>query len=291
MAKTKRVNRKPKPGVYEDIPFDVYASWPYVNNSLLNHATRSAAHFREARDNPKYQDTPSMRFGRLVDAIASNDLRTVGVISGAEWLDLKNRYSRPTSTRQWDYMAGKIRKNQCVVDVYTEDEVFAANRIWKLVVDGPAGRLVDGAKRQVCLVWDDPTTGIRCKARLDFLGMVGVVDLKTSYDVSQFRMSILRFGYHRQMAFYRRGWSLVGDGELHATHLIAAETREPFGNMAAPLSARLIAKGEEEIDVALARIARAVDKEQWDGYASPQEWDIPVGETVTVWIDGEEREW
>ena len=171
------------------------------------------------------------------------------------------------------------------MSTFTEDEVFAANRIWKLVIDGPAGRLVDGIEAASLPCGDDPTTGIRCKSRLDFLSTFGVVDLKTSYDVSQFRMSILRFGYHRQMAFYRRGWSLVGDGELHATHLIAAETRA-IQEHGAPLSARLIAKGEEEIDVALARIARAVDKEQWDGYASPQGMGYPVGETVTVWIDG-----
>ena len=292
MAKAKRINRKPKPGVYPDIPFALYREWPYVNNSSLTYAVKSAAHYRHAIDTRRDNDTPSKRFGRLVDAVASGDLSSVVVFDGPEWQNMKAQYSRPTQTREWEHRAGKLRAKYGVTDVFTGDEFVAAKAVWQCILDDPsAAELVTSAQRQVSLVWDDPATGIRCKARLDFLTAAGIVDLKTSWDVSQFRGSIVRFGYHRQMAFYRRGLALVGGGELVRTYLIAAETKVPYGCQWAPLSQRAIERGEEELDVALTRIARALDADRWDNYSSPVEWDIPNGDTVTVWIEGDERTW
>lgn len=289
---TKRINRRPKPGVYPGVAFDVYRSWPYVNNSSLSHAVRSAAHYRHAIDTRRDVDTPSKRFGRLVDAWASGDLSNLVVFDGPEWQAMKNQYARPTSTREWEHRAGKLRTKYGVSDVFTGDEFSAAKAVWQAIVDDPgAFALLDGAQRQVSLVWDDPATKLRCKARIDFLSVMGIVDLKTTYDASQFRGSIQRFGYHRQMAFYRRGLSLVGGGELHRTYLIAAETREPYGCQWAPLSQRALERGEEEVDVALTRIARALEADRWDNYSSPAEWDIPSGDTITVWMEGEERTW
>ena len=35
-----------EPGIYRDIPFDEYLSWPHVNNTLLGAAAKSMAHFQ-----------------------------------------------------------------------------------------------------------------------------------------------------------------------------------------------------------------------------------------------------
>lgn len=292
-TKRARVNRKPKPGIYDDVPFAVYQSWPYVNNSALRHAVRSAAHYRHHLDSKRQEDSPVLRFGRLVHAVASDSFEGMLIFGGPEWEHMRATYSRPMQTREWEHRVAKLRKKHGPVEVYTADELDAATIIWQRVLATPeAAALVQDARREVSLVWDDPTTGIRCKARMDIVSPYWIADLKTTYDASTFAQSIERFGYHRQMCFYRRGLAQVGaGGELLPTYLIAAETREPFGVMAAPLSERLLLRGQEQLDVALTRIARALDRGSWEGYASPKEWDLPQGETVTIWIEGEERAW
>lgn len=77
------------------------------------------------------------------------------------------------------------------------------------------------AQWQVCLVWNDPDTGLLCKALVDWVpqGLPEphrvLIDIKTSMAVLnrtpsqaawKFRSSVLEFGYHWQAASYLFGW-------------------------------------------------------------------------------------
>lgn len=288
--------KKPKPGVYESVPFAEYASWPYVNNSALRWAAKSAAHYRWFLDSKYREDSPAMKFGRLVHAIAANDLDGIVVFDGPEWIDLKARYSRPTSTKEWEYRVRKLRehwrdKHSKSVEVYTGDEWESATAVWDSICKCEAAAWIFTAdKRELSIVWDCPNTKIRCKARLDVLGSAWIGDLKTTQDASSFEYSIESFGYHRQMAFYRQGWSQL-TGEIMPVYLVAAETRAPYGCRAARVGERFMERGLEQLGVAMERIGKACDSGEWNGYTSPKEWDIPSRDSVTVWIDGKEETW
>lgn len=61
----------PEPGIYPSTPFDVYASWPHVNNSLLCEAilddsTISMAHMKSAMDGHVDYHTDAMRIGKMM---------------------------------------------------------------------------------------------------------------------------------------------------------------------------------------------------------------------------------
>jgi hypothetical protein len=292
---TKRVNRRPKPGIYEDVPYDVYDSWPYVRSSDLRHAMRSAAHYRWALDHPSKSDadSPSLRFGRLVHAVASGDLSGMLIFEGPEWEAMRAKYVRPTTTREWEHRVGKLRKKHGNVEVYTADEYEQANSVASAIKTDPvAAMYFDGdTRREVSIVWDDPVTKVRCKARLDAVNLLAIIDLKTTQDASTFERQILAYHYHRQLAWYQWGWSLVSGGELLSPVLIAVETEPPFGVRSASLSERLIEAGREELEVCLARIARALNSDVWPGYANPEQWDANISEQTTVWVDGREMTW
>ena len=292
MAK-KRINRKPKPGVYEGIPYEVYDSWPYVNHSSLRHAMRSAAHYLWAMENGVTLESKSLRFGSLVHALAADDLTGIYIFHGPEWEDMRARYKRPTATREWEHRVGKIRKKLGPdTQVYTAQEHEAAVNVWESVKAHPiAADFFRDARREVSIVWDDQATGVRCKARLDAVNSYGITDLKTTGDASDFERSIRAFRYYRQLAFYQAGWAQVAGGELLEARIVAVESSACYGVRAAPLSDRLLAAGREEYEVALTRIARAIDSDRWEGYQSPDQWDSDMKTEVTVWIDGEEHTW
>lgn len=81
-----------------------------------------------------------------------------------------------------------------------------------------------GRKTEHVLTWDDESTGIACKARLDMVAWspneVIVVDIKTTKDArpAEFARQIATLDYHVQAAFY-----------LDAA--IAAHDQEPFGSL------------------------------------------------------------
>lgn len=78
-----------------------------------------------------------------------------------------------------------------------------------------ANAALTGGYPEVSIFWEDPETGIRCKARLDYLKTQAVIDLKNftnKYGVSIDRAissSIMRYGYLTQAVHYSQGLEMV----------------------------------------------------------------------------------
>lgn len=86
-----------------------------------------------------------------------------------------------------------------------------------LIVDGVAEGVV---RADYC--------GKPCQIRIDWLNPYrGIVDLKTCDDMTWFEADARRYGYARQLAFYR---AVLAEriGELVPVHFIAVEKKEPF---------------------------------------------------------------
>jgi len=86
-----------------------------------------------------------------------------------------------------------------------------------LIVDGLAEGVV---RADYC--------GKPCQIRIDWLNPYrGIVDLKTCDDMTWFEADARRYGYARQLAFYR---AVLAEriGELVPVHFIAIEKKEPF---------------------------------------------------------------
>lgn len=293
MSKRRRLTR-PKPGIYEGIPFVEYQAWPYVNSSVLGYALRSAAHYQWSLEQPPRPTTDELRFGTLVHCMLSGDQAGTAVIDQATWQDLVNRYSVPTRTREWDYRVAKMRsaaKNPRL-EIHTPEEWARAEAAIDAVrASQRAAEYLRVCRYELSIVWNDDVTGLRCKARLDAVNGAGIVDLKTTRDAAVFEQAIRTYHYHRQLAFYQHGWAVLNGGELLEPRLIAVESHPFHGVRAAPLSDAAIEVGREEYQVALERIARGTGSGDWPGYSHPAVWDVAIKDTVTVWVEGEERTW
>ena len=70
--------------------------------------------------------------------------------------------------------------------------------------------------------------GLKCQTRMDWFNYEhGIVDLKTCDDLTWFEADARRFGYLRQLAFYRAVFRMRF-GQNVPIHIIAVEKREPF---------------------------------------------------------------
>lgn len=296
-------NKGPDPGIYRDVAFRDYQTWPCLNNSTLTNGKRSMRHLLHAMQNTR-EATSAMEFGTLCHAAI------------LEPRYLHNRYCvmpdlaagirRPDGTRYDNVKATKEYKEKlaewermetrlCI----TQEQMTKAATIIENVHQHPlASKWLGVGNRdrpdtEICLVWDDAETGLRLKARFDAMwpSMREIVDVKTTADAMEFSKSIASFGYHRQAAFYLDGMAAIrGTQQYAAFRVIAVETVEPFCVRAAPMSDRAIATGRREYRNLLKQFAECVRTSTWPAYDDPDEWNLPgwyQNEPVSLTIDGQ----
>lgn len=272
-----------KPGIYYGVPFAEYLQWDAVSNSRLGLAARSAAHFKQGFGD---ETSPALRLGSLTHC---------GVL---EPLQLSNRYVvEPNFAGMPENVDKKGERSFSHATNFVKDsrKAFADANSRKTVVSqaeydkvvGIATSLAKEAKvrelmsfgdAEVSLAWIDEITGLACKCRIDWLTVTtqhAIVDLKTCRDPLRFEKAIAEYGYHRQMAFYRRGlWAVLGkDADAW---LIAVETESPYCSRTAKVSHETLHRGEEEISEFLGLIAECKALNAWPGYTSPDELELPA---------------
>lgn len=291
-------NNVPGVGVYESVPFNEYLAWPYVNNSSLGAMLKSPAHYKAAM---AATDEPSdaLIFGDFFHGssldperlsaqfIIEPDLTTGIVRSDGTPYDspkLTTEYKRRRA--EFEQLAGTRR-------IVSEDWYFAAQQmlrnLWRnersnawLGHDGPA---------EVSLVWDEPTTGLRCKCRFDKLchDLSVVADTKTTQSVCDFQTAIGRFSYHRQAAFYVDAAHEVLGREFEFG-LIAVEKTMPFCVSAALLDEDAVHEGRRMYRKALALLRACRDKGDWPAPPNPDRWHLPAwaaaNEPLELVVDG-----
>lgn len=164
-----------------------------------------------------------------------------------------------------------------------------------------AARLFEGGFAELTALFrhseTDPDTGVTtelpCKARIDYLRARGgkadgspaalvpergvITDLKTTRDASKrsFRKQLWRRGYFRQLAFYRYALSKLGV-KIEECHLVAVETKPPFGVGIYRLPETTLRAGERQLDDLLARYAACEASGWWPGYPDePRDLSLP----------------
>ena len=118
--------------------------------------------------------------------------------------------------------------------------------------------------------------GVPCQIRIDWLHPhCGIVDFKTCDDLTWFEADARRFGYHRQMAFYRAVLAQVLGGQLVPVHLLAVEKKEPFRCGVWRISEDTLAIAQRENEAAIRRLIDCRKEEQWPtGYEGIRMLDI-----------------
>lgn len=276
----------PTPGMYHDIPFDEYLAWPCVNNSSLSYAARSMAHYRFA---PQQPPTAAMRFGSLVHC---GKLEPAAI--GARYAvmpDLAGDIRKPDGSEYSNVRATKEYRARVAAWQATvgDREVVTSEELETMLGIVQSLTAHDFARRTLCgpgpvevsFVWDDPDSGVRCKARVDKWndcdpGPMAVYDLKTTRDAIDFERAMVRFGYHRQAAFYSDGVRACTGAPTVRFGIIAVERETPFAVRGAMVGPETIEAGRSQYKRLLKQIAECRRSNAWPGYSDPAEWQLPA---------------
>jgi hypothetical protein len=253
----------PAPGVYRNVPASEYHAWPGCSASRLSVlADATPLHYRYAIDNPT-EPTDAMRLGSLLHAGVLEPETVLDKYAIAPKCDRRTKEGKAawvTFCRESD---GKT--------VVTSDEVRAVRGMVKAVRSHPlaAELLEHRTETELSVVWIDPTTGVRCKMRMDALcGRIRIVlDLKSTEDASPdaFSHSVWKWGYHRQGAHYLAGLAAHGI-DAEAFTLIVPEKTPPHAVAVYELTDEALQAGREEIAVMLRTIAECERTKKWPGY-------------------------
>lgn len=257
---------KPQPGLYLDVPFDVYLSAKAVNNSDMKNGIRSDGsisipHYLAKRGTTK--DTASLSLGRLAHAckLQPDKVHSMYTVRPDFANDDANvtKDGKPSTSGNTDYcrdsVAGFTKTAKLLgQEVVTQEELDRMLGMMRgLSGDGDARALLDGdGPTEVTLIWRDSVTRIPCKARPDKVleATREIPDLKSTVDVSDFGYSSWKFGYFRQAAHYTAGMEdrvprVLGE-EPWSMPLVAVESSTPYTVATGVLCIRSLLAGADQ---------------------------------------------
>jgi len=280
----------PEPGLYPGVPFHDYIRWDAASNSQLSHLLRSPAHLRAYLDGPS-PDKGARRLGRafhfatLEPALFESGYVMKPVPDGEIHRTDKGEPSKnPAATGAYKQAVAALAAANPDALLLDPDQYGAATSMRDAVLAHPlAGPLARApGQRELSVVWDDPATGVRCKARMDQYSpdLMGgtVADWKSTRDAGEpFERDFVKYGYHRQATMY-----LMAAAELSLTvanYVIpAVESEAPHGIIVYRISEQAIGDvraprdGQADFGVAaqIRALLRIYDRcrrtNEWPGY-------------------------
>ncbi len=219
-----------EPGLYGDIPEDLYHRDPVPERSLSVTSSKvlleagGPAKFKYARDHGS-RSSKSMDAGTRAHALVLG--------KGAEHIALLNfpnyRTDKAQDAKKAAIAAGLIPT--------LPHEWAEAQEIAGAVLRHPTtGGLFTDGDAEISMFWRDPEFGIWLRGRIDYLiyvdGRPTIVDFKTSKDAGPdaWDRSVYDFGYYRQDPWYREGLAACLGCDRDKVDFIFAvvETEPPY---------------------------------------------------------------
>lgn len=259
----------PRVGIHPNVPFEQYVAWDALNHSTLKVMGDSPKHFKYARDEAEPYSSDALRFGTLMHTLLLEPERFAEITAPAP---INEKTGKPfgMETKAWaEYAAEHPGK------ILVGEEELARLRIMAREIRKHEDAKVlfeEASQREVCIVWDCPVTGVRCKGRVDLLISLGDkkyirADLKscTSARISDLESSLTGLAYHTQDAFYAMGMEALG--LKSSSMIIAAESARAHDVVVYEINDETRIAANTEVNEWLADLRRCNETDHWPGYA------------------------
>ena len=225
-----------KSEVIEDLPMDTYqADMAHVSNSGIKQVLISPDNFlawvSERGEDDDDEEEDHFRFGRAVhmSILEPKLFESMYVVEPVfEGLTKDGKMSTRSGEAQEKKKAWYQELPEGAL-VITEAEMDMLTMMIQQLVNHPqANELLKNGKPEVTLLWTDPITKIRCRARPDYIsrdpnGNIYVMDVKSTKarTKDEFKREIERLNYNMQLAFYSDGIKETFKQEPEAAAFIA----------------------------------------------------------------------
>lgn len=250
-----------------------YLASPGINWSTLSEMRKSPLHYLHRLRNPM-TDTKSTVKGRACHAALFEPLRFQTEF--AIWTE------KVRNGKAWD--AFEAENEAAGKSILLPGEYDEACYMAEAVqAHSLARELITGGVSEQSIYWTDPVTGLRCKARIDYLRPDRIIDLKSTRDGSSygFTRNAYRYGYECQGAHYREGCNHNGAGMLPVT-LVVVENTAPYDVAVYHYDDDALYAGAEEVSDLLQKVKACQDADHWPGrYSEAQTLRLPT------WVYGE----
>lgn len=256
-------------GLFPNVPFEVYESWPGLRKSRLwTLISRTAKHYRYELDHPEEVETEALFIGAAVHCavLEPERFKTAYVTGGPINPRTQKPYGRDTEKfAAWAKTAGGIP--------IKEEEQTACLAMRESVLAHPvAAMLLKVGQPEMSMQWRDVNTAMLMKGRIDWWVDKGcvMVDLKTTGCAAPhaFGGSAYRYGYHVQSSLYWDGL-LALTGEAPALPvIIAVEKTPPYCCAVYEVEQAELELGRSQYKFALERIRDCEKAGQWPGYSA-----------------------
>ena len=227
-----------EPGIYPDLASEVYhAQHDWLSWSRMKHLIppSTPAHFKASlaagEERKRHFD-----LGKVVHKL------TLGEGDDFEVVQALNRSKEPYDATSYDRVSSQVHRDAIYADgkiPILRHELAQAEAMAVEVRKHPiAAALLSNGAPEVSLFWVDPETGVKCRARLDWLPepvkgrRLIVPDLKSTGVTAgaspvEFSKAGGRFGYYGQQEHYRDGLIALGVDPDPAFLFIVVETADP----------------------------------------------------------------
>ena len=249
----------PEPGIYRGVPAETYHQWDAISNSGLGIIdTESLKHFKYRQDHPR-PPSDAMDKGTCLHALCLEPVEFAKRFAVEPTINARTKEGK--AARE-DF--AKLSEGLTVIKrPHYNDAVPMAKA---LKAHAMTRELLADGEPEVCLVWDNPEFGVRCKARLDYLLAPAIADVKSSRDIERFSFSRScgLYGYHRQAAFYTDGANFL-DIDISMFVFATVESSPPYDVVAYAADDLMLEAGRRSYRRALHFYAKALESDQWPG--------------------------
>lgn len=253
------------PGIYPGLSFSDYHRIDAAHHSMLEGFSRTPAHAREAMLRP-HESSVAQALGHAFHVC----------LLEPERFDLEYvvppKFDRRTKVGKLGWADWELHHPHALL--IDQDEAALFRRMRDSVLSHTTAReLLTGAgASEFSIIWQDETTGLLCKGRIDRVGALGgysfIVDVKTTRNASEkaFSKDVASYGYHRQLALYREGLTTLRPGPSRRGAIIAVEKEAPFCAAVHEIDERALEQGWRESLAHLEAFKRCKETGVWPGY-------------------------
>ncbi|MCV6601334.1 MAG: PD-(D/E)XK nuclease-like domain-containing protein [Cohaesibacter sp.] len=215
------------PAIIADMPNEVYHAGKGTSKSTLWSfgGSKSPAHFRHNRDNPKPKTAAQINQFAMGSAIHTvimephlfeeTVVRGPSDRRGKKWKDLQEAYPDANILLDKDYdgmdcLRDKIHCDDCLAPILNHSKTMIEHSAF----------------------WNDHEIGMLCKCRPDLVNPAHglIVDIKTTGDATPWEFAKIAgdLGYHAQENWYTNGWMNAGGQSINGFVFLVVERDPPF---------------------------------------------------------------
>lgn len=277
--------------LHHGVSYEDYAAQEGLRAGHLKHLIKSPRHLRAAMDEPQ-EDTPALRFGRLIHSIIENGEKFKDTViiepefTGKTKDGRESKNSKEARDKKQDWYANIPKGATVVTQEEHQNIIGIAESINEHKI---LSKMMERSVRETSLWVKDPKTGLTLQCRPDLIAARGyMIDFKTTRDASEQYFYQEIFRKHRRFyilgaAHYAYCSRLAGLERPDSFTFVAIESTRPWGINIFPMDSGCLDVGERWREKLTNLYAECIELNHWPSYdqkavnVTPPEYpDIPL---------------